>query len=35
MLARISPIKAKPGHDECSFDCPNCGNELIETCQFK
>ena len=29
------PAKANPGHDDCTFDCPNCGNELVEMCKFK
>jgi predicted RNA-binding Zn-ribbon protein involved in translation (DUF1610 family) len=35
MLARIASAKANPGHDDCTFDCPKCGNELIEMCNFK
>ncbi len=35
MLARIASAKANPGHDDCTFDCPKCGNELIEMCKFK
>jgi hypothetical protein len=26
------PSRGKPG-DECTFDCPKCGNELIEACK--
>jgi hypothetical protein len=35
MLARITLARNKPTHDECTFDCPKCGNELTELCERK
>ena len=33
MLARISLARHDPTKDECTFECPNCGNELTEPCE--
>jgi predicted RNA-binding Zn-ribbon protein involved in translation (DUF1610 family) len=35
MLARIHPITGRPSHDERTFECPNCGNEISEVVKFK
>ncbi len=35
MLARIRPIPNKPDHDERTFECPKCGNEISEVVKFK
>jgi predicted RNA-binding Zn-ribbon protein involved in translation (DUF1610 family) len=35
MLARIRPVAGKSNHDERTFDCPKCGNEVIEVVKFK
>ena len=35
MLATIRPAFGKPDHDERTFECPNCGNEVSEVVKFK
>jgi ribosomal protein S27AE len=35
MLARLSPVPNKPGHDKRTFECPKCGNEVSEVVKFK
>lgn len=35
MLARIAPMRDAPDHDQRTFDCPKCGNEMNEIIQFK
>ena len=33
--SRVSYLQGRPGHEECTFDCPKCGNEMIEITKFK
>jgi len=35
MLARFSPARDKPDHDQRTFECPKCGNEISEVVKFK
>jgi len=35
MLGRIRPAHGKPDHDERTFECPNCGNEISEVVKSK
>jgi DNA-directed RNA polymerase subunit M/transcription elongation factor TFIIS len=35
MLARMTLVRDKPDHDERSFECPKCGNEVSEVVKFK
>jgi predicted RNA-binding Zn-ribbon protein involved in translation (DUF1610 family) len=35
MLSRIGTVHGKPDHEEHTFECPNCGNELSEVGEVK
>jgi hypothetical protein len=35
MLAGVSYLQGRPDHDERTFDCPKCENELSEIVKFK
>ena len=35
MLSRIGTVPGKPDHEERTFECPNCGNELSDVGEVK
>jgi DNA-directed RNA polymerase subunit RPC12/RpoP len=35
MLARMTPVRGQPDHDERTFECANCGNEISEVVKFR
>jgi len=35
MLARVSYLHGRPDHDERTFDCRKCGNEVNEIVKVK